>query len=90
VLDGWWLEGCIEGVTGWAIGPDNGAAAAPVDERASDARALYDKLESVILPMFYREPDRYLDVMRHVIALNGSFFNTERMMDQYVRKAYFD
>jgi starch phosphorylase len=40
--------------------------------------------------MFYREPDRYLDVMRHAIALNSSFFNTERMMDQYVRKAYLD
>jgi starch phosphorylase len=86
VLDGWWLEGCIEGVTGWAIGNDSGAK----DERSADARSLYGKLEQVILPMFYREPDRYLDVMRHAIALNGSFFNTERMMDQYVRKAYLD
>jgi starch phosphorylase len=86
VLDGWWLEGCIEGVTGWAIGDGSGAR----DERSADARSLYDKLEFIILPMFYREPDRYLDVMRHAIALNGSFFNTGRMMDQYVRKAYFD
>lgn len=86
VLDGWWVEGCIEGVTGWAIGDDAGAAA--VDERALDARALYDKLQHTILPLFYRERERYIDVMRYAIALNGSFFNTERMVDQYVRKAY--
>ncbi|MCU0975237.1 MAG: alpha-glucan family phosphorylase [Steroidobacteraceae bacterium] len=87
VLDGWWLEGCIEGVTGWAIGADNHAAGA--EDGASDAQSLYSKLEMVVLPMYYRDQDRYIEVMRHAIALNGSFFNTERMVDQYVRKAYF-
>ena len=59
------------------------------DDRAADAASLYGKLEQVILPMFYTDRDRYLEVMRHTMALNSSFFNTERMMDQYVRKAYF-
>lgn len=88
VLDGWWVEGCIEGITGWAIGPaaHNGNGG---DTNSHDAQALYNKLETVILPMFYRDQERYIDVMRHAIALNGSFFNTERMVDQYVRKAYF-
>ncbi len=86
MLDGWWIEGCIEGVTGWAIaGGPNGAG----DERAADAETLYNTLETVVLPLFYREHDRYVDVMKNAIALNGSFFNTERMVDQYVRKAYF-
>lgn len=94
VLDGWWVEGCIEGVTGWSVGPGNGGngGAAPdeaVDDRAADAQALYNKLEMVVLPAYYRDTDRYMDVMRHAIALNASFFNTERMVDQYVRKAYF-
>lgn len=90
VLDGWWVEGCIEGITGWAIGTDNGAqpTATSIDEQDHDAEQLYNKLETVILPMFYRDQDRYIDVMRNAIALNGSFFNTERMVDQYVRKAY--
>jgi len=87
ILDGWWVEGCIEGVTGWAIGADTGAETD--DERAADAASLYGKLEHVILPMFYADRDRYVEVMRHTLALNGSFFNTERMLDQYVRKAYF-
>ena len=89
ILDGWWVEGCIEGVTGWAIGADEGRARPTTTDNA-DAESLYGKLEHVILPMFYAERDRYIDVMRHALALNGSFFNTERMLDQYVRKAYFE
>jgi starch phosphorylase len=88
ILDGWWVEGCLEGVTGWAIGADEGVEAD--DDRNADAASLYGKLEHVILPMFYAERDRYIDIMRHAIAINGSFFNTERMLDQYVRKAYFE
>lgn len=90
VLDGWWVEGCIEGITGWAIGGNNGSHDATIDERAYDAQSLYNKLEMVVLPMVAREHDRYVDVMRHAIALNGSFFNTERMLDQYLRKAYYE
>ena len=87
VLDGWWREGCIEGFTGWAI--DDGGGVDTPGEAALDADSLYSKLEAVILPLFYRAQDRYLDVMRHAIALNGSWFNTERMLDQYIRRAYF-
>jgi starch phosphorylase len=88
VPDGWWLEGCIENVTGWSIGA-NRVGTEIVDDRVEDAKSLYDKLERVIVPAFYRNRPAYIDVMRHAIALNGSFFNTERMMDQYVRKAYY-
>ena len=53
-----------------------------------DAASLYDKLEQVILPLFYKNRDGFVDVMRYAIALNGSFFNTHRMLQQYVLKAY--
>lgn len=87
VLDGWWLEGCIEGVTGWAVG--NGSLeAGDVRNRAADASSLYEKLEKMILPLYYGERNRFIDVMRHAVALNGSFFNTQRMVLQYVMKAY--
>lgn len=89
ILDGWWVEGCIEGVTGWAIGADNDASLGSLDSRAEDAQALYNKLEMIILPMYCHEPDRYAEVMRHAIALNASFFNTERMLSQYITRAYF-
>jgi starch phosphorylase len=89
VLDGWWIEGCIEGVTGWAIGSRAESRPPAQDQSAADAASLYDKLERVVLPLFYRDWDKFLDVMRHAIALNGSHFNTQRMLQQYVVKAYF-
>jgi starch phosphorylase len=82
ILDGWWFEGCIEGVTGWAI---DGQVAA---DRSQDAAALYSKLEQVIIPQFYRNRPQFIEVMRFAIALNGSFFNTQRMLQQYAQKAY--
>jgi glycogen phosphorylase len=87
VLDGWWIEGHIEGITGWSIGkePQEGT---PGGDGINDARDLYDKLEYVVLPLYYRQRDRYIDVMHHSIALNGSFFNTKRMVLQYLLKAY--
>jgi starch phosphorylase len=81
VLDGWWIEGWIEGVTGWAIDDH--------DEEAGEAESLYDHLEKVILPMFYKDQGQWRRVMRSTIALNGSFFNTQRMLEQYVLNAYF-
>jgi starch phosphorylase len=89
ILDGWWVEGHIEGVTGWAIGESRLSAgtATTVDNNA-DVQSLYGKLENVILPLFYKDRNRYLSVMQHAIAINGSFFNTQRMVQQYVTDAY--
>lgn len=87
ILDGWWIEGCIEGITGWAIANKNGLNEG--DERAWDAASLYDKLEKSVLPMYLQNRSGFIDVMRHAMALNGSFFNTHRMLQQYVIKAYF-
>jgi starch phosphorylase len=84
ILDGWWIEGCIEGVSGWAIEHREQGESA-----ALDANSLYDKLERVVLPLYYRDRDGFAEVMRYAIALNGSFFNTQRMVTQYVAKAYF-
>lgn len=84
VLDGWWIEGHAEGVTGWSIG-----GIAHDGDQSADAGELYLKLERVILPLFYGQPMAYAEVMRSSIALNGSFFNTQRMVEQYLRNAYF-
>lgn len=89
ILDGWWLEGCIEGATGWAIGARSHEDTPDGHRSVRDAAALYDKLEQVIAPLYYSDRDGFGDIMRHAIALNGSFFNTQRMVQQYVLKAYF-
>jgi starch phosphorylase len=88
-LDGWWVEGCVEGVTGWAIGRDGFGD--PHGNRESDAdhaESLYAKLRQVVLPTFYRDRPRFLEMMRSAIALNASFFNTQRMVLQYLYDAY--
>jgi starch phosphorylase len=84
ILDGWWVEGCIEGVTGWAIGNDTGA-----DD--GDADALYDKLEQVVLPFYYSDraaPGNWARIMKGVISKNASYFNSHRMMRRYATEAY--
>ena len=85
VLDGWWVEGHAEGLTGWAIGHGGELLADPSSEIAS----MYDKLELLILPLYYGRPTAFAEVMRSAIALNGSFFNAQRMVAQYVSNAYF-
>lgn len=82
-----WIEGCIEGVTGWAIGED-GKSSSSHQTSATDAASLYDKLERIIAPMFYHARESFLAVMLHAIALNGSFFNAHRMIKQYMLNAY--
>jgi len=86
VLDGWWVEGCVEDVTAWAIGYDSKISG---DDSAAESASLYDKLERKIIPMFYRAPEAYAEVMRFSIALNASFFNTHRMLSQYKANAYY-
>lgn len=84
VLDGWWIEGHVENVTGWSIGDESQIQ----EDAANDAVSLYDKLERVIMPLYYGKSESYAKVMRSAIALNGSFFNTQRMVSQYVTNAY--
>jgi len=86
ILDGWWIEGCVEGITGWSIG--NNGPGIEVDG-SKDALSLYHALENTIIPLFYRDREGYVEVMKNAIALNGSFFNTHRMIQEYALKAYF-
>jgi starch phosphorylase len=81
VLDGWWIEGCIEGVTGWAIDDH--------DRAEDEAASLYGKLESKILPLYYQDKAGWRKLMQTTIAMNGSFFNTQRMLEQYISNAYY-
>jgi starch phosphorylase len=78
-LDGWWIEGCIDRVTGWAIGDMSDG---------DDAADLYETLEHTVMPLYYEDEDGWTTVMRNAIAINGSFFNTERMATEYAAEAY--
>ena len=81
ILDGWWIEGCIEGFTGWAI--EDGA------DDAAEADSLYRKLETAVVPLYRDAPEKWARLMRATLAFNGSYFNTNRMVKQYTRNAYY-
>jgi glycogen phosphorylase len=81
ILDGWWIEGWIEGVTGWAI--EDGA------NDQEEAESLYRKLESAVVPLYLDAPEKWARLMRTTLAFNGSYFNTNRMVKQYNRNAYY-
>ncbi len=93
-LDGWWLEGCVEGLTGWAIGKDDFAPGrkrkAPTTntQDRNHAQDLYDKLDQAILPAF-ESSEAWGDIMANTIAINGSHFTTQRMVREYVAGMYF-
>ncbi|MCW5757324.1 MAG: alpha-glucan family phosphorylase [Phycisphaeraceae bacterium] len=93
-LDGWWLEGCVEGLTGWAIGQDDfapGRKGKPPTTTAQDkahAADLYDKLDQAVLPAYVKRK-QWASIMAHTIALNGAHFTTQRMVREYVAGLYF-
>jgi alpha-glucan phosphorylase-like protein len=88
VLDGWWIEGCIEGRTGWAIGPEPKENDMDGYDESEDAVDLYRKLEEKIIPLYYNDRDKWTDMMKEAIAVNASYFNTHRVVKEYCEKAY--
>jgi starch phosphorylase len=88
ILDGWWIEGHIEGVTGWAIGPEATETSLQDNHSEDDVFDLYDKLEKVILPLFYEDRTGWIKVMKNAIGKNAYYFNTHVMMRRYVTEAY--
>ncbi len=91
VLDGWWIEGHIEGFTGWSIGPyhsGNHFSESGGQDDSKDAEDLYDKLEDIILPTYYNDRHRWIRIMQNAIGKNAYYFNSHRMMRRYVTEAY--
>jgi starch phosphorylase len=84
VLDGWWIEACIEGITGWAIGDNTESA------NGQDAQHLYEKLEQLVLPLYYQDRPAWIAIMKAAISKNASFFNSHRMMRRYATEAYIN
>jgi starch phosphorylase len=88
VLDGWWIEGWIEGVTGWSIGPSNDVSVSDEERRSMELEDLYGKLQYLILPTFYGDEDIWIDMMKKSITKAAYYFNSHRMMRRYVTEAY--
>jgi starch phosphorylase len=88
VLDGWWIEGHIEGFTGWSIGPPPTETTLGEASDAQDAEDLYYKLEKIIIPTFYNDRHTWVRMMQNAVGKNAYYFNSHRMMRRYVTEAY--
>jgi starch phosphorylase len=88
VLDGWWIEGCVEDVTGWAIGPSPQESISEDERRIRELEDLYNKLEYLIIPTFYKKRDDWIRMMEDSIGKVAYYFNSHRMMRRYVTEAY--
>ena len=88
VLDGWWMEGCIEGVTGWAIGPHPREPLIENERREMELQDLYSKLEYLIVPTFYTQKDAWITLMKNSIAKIAYYFQTQWVMRRYITEAY--
>jgi starch phosphorylase len=88
VLDGWWIEGWVEGVTGWAIGPHPDERLSTDEAKIRELDDLYNKLEYIIIPTFYQKRDDWIRMMKNSIGKIAYYFNSHRMMRRYVTEAY--
>jgi starch phosphorylase len=88
VLDGWWIEGHIEGFTGWSIGPAPTEIEPDNKMNKIDAEDLYRKLEDTIIPLYYNDRKNWIRMMQNAIGKNAYYFNSHRMMRRYVTEAY--
>ena len=80
----------IEGITGWSIGPEALETNLVENNDSADVDDLYDKLQNEILPLYYADDGGagWARVMKGAIGKNACYFNTHRMMRQYVTEAY--
>jgi len=89
VLDGWWIEGCLEGITGWSIGPESEEDGNPQEIFQKEISDFYGKLEYVIVPTYYHHREQWIKLMKNSISKVASYFNAHRMMESYITEAYF-
>lgn len=87
VLDGWWPEACLDGENGWQIG--SGFESADLGELdRHDGEALYDTLLHRVVPTYYEDRPRWVQMMRRSIETTREAFSTKRMLEEYYRKLY--
>ncbi|MCF7804677.1 MAG: alpha-glucan family phosphorylase [Candidatus Marinimicrobia bacterium] len=90
ILDGWWIEGHLEDKTGWAIGPRADMTDMEKYDESKDVEDLYRKLEEKVIPTYYEKPEKWVEMMKTSIALITPYFNTHRMLREYVEYGYSD
>ncbi|MEW6228097.1 MAG: alpha-glucan family phosphorylase [Bacillota bacterium] len=83
-LDGWWPEACRHGVNGWQFG--DGYEGPGQDDH--DLDALYRVLLQEVLPTYYENRAKWVEMMRESIASASEGFSSRRMIEEYYSRLY--
>jgi|TARA_B100002003_G_C14123445_1_gene540368 starch phosphorylase len=84
IIDGWWYEAQPKG--GWSIGPEPTNFDLNQQDDSADVQALYSVLKDEVLPDI-ADIQQYVKKMIEAIE-NAAFFNTHRMFQEYLDRAY--
>ncbi|RQD71540.1 MAG: alpha-glucan family phosphorylase [Tindallia sp. MSAO_Bac2] len=87
ILDGWWPEACQHGINGWAIG-DETIPRSEEKQNNKDAKALYDVLLQEVIPLYYENHKKWVEMMQQSIKTVQDAFSAERMVREYWGKMY--
>lgn len=86
-LDGWWPEACNHGVNGWQFG-DGFESEDEKELDAHDLKALYDVLQNEVIPTYYNNRDKWVEMMKASIASTREQFAVKRMLEDYYQDLY--
>ena len=87
ILDGWWPEACVHGVTGWQFGDGFEHEEEEIQD-AHDLKALYKVLLEEVIPTYYENKSAWMDMMRESILQTKEPFAVKRMLEEYYELLY--
>ena len=86
-LDGWWPEACNHGINGWQFGDGfESEDEAVLDEH--DLKGLYKVLQEEVIPTYYEDREKWLEMMNASIQDCREEFAVKRMLEEYYEKLY--
>lgn len=86
-LDGWWPEACEHGINGWQFG-DGFESEDEKELDAHDLKALYKVLLEEVIPTYYNNRDKWIEMMKNSILSTKDQFSIKRMLEEYYEKLY--
>ena len=87
ILDGWWPEACEHGINGWQFG-DGFESDDDEELDAHDLKCFYDVLFEEVIPTYYDDKDKWIDMMKNSINSTKEYFGVKRMLQEYYDLMY--
>jgi starch phosphorylase len=87
ILDGWWPEACNHGVNGWQFGDGFESEDDAILDK-HDLDAMYQVILNEVVPTYYTNQPKWVEMMRESILSTKDYFGVKRMLEEYYGKMY--